>query len=331
MYRRDLDGLINAGRLPNFILLHGGEEFLNELYAKEIISIWNAQNCEHIYYDEYNFDQFRDFLEPSLFSASNTLHIKMSKQIPAKEVKHFIAACQRDANNHFLFEFFEDTNRASGEFLKAFGANDVRFFKPNTPNEAILLLNKKCISTGISPNQAALTQIYQIHNGNLNLCASEIEKFAMLNLPLNVENVRNAVFGLSEISFEDLFEKILNLRDFRDDFFTYIQSGSYNELALINYIYSAIFRLFKIHSYIRINGNFNLIAAIGYNPPANVANSLKNAALKLNLETFREIFMLLNRTEFRLKTRANLDKTTFLLSALLELQSIISKANKSKI
>lgn len=329
MYRRDLDKLIRANNLPNFILLRGNDEFLNELYAKEIFKIWNAENSQKIYYDEYKFDDLSDFLEASLFANSNALHIKMNKTIPIKEVKHFINCCEKDKNNHFLFEFYEDGNKISNDFIKAFGQNFVRFFKPSTPNEAILLLTKKCMASGVNINQNALFEIYRIHNANLNLCAAEIDKFAMSGLELNQENVAKTVFGLSEVSFDDLFDKIINLADFRDDFFTYIQSGSYNEISLINYMYSAIFRLYKVHSHIKIYGRFDLLKAIGYTPPPNVANALKNQALRFNTQMFKEIFVLLNETEFDIKTKKNLDKTTYMLSRLLEFQAILSKT-KSK-
>lgn len=329
MYRRELENALNSGRIGNFMLLRGEDDFLNDFFAREIVNFWGAQEYQKVYFDEYDFSNLSDYLEGSLFANSHTLHIKMSKTIQIKELKSFLSQCERDENNHFLFELFEDGTRVSPEFIKAFGANFVRFFKPNSPGEVITLLNRKCIANGVVANQNALFEIYAIHSGNLALCAAEIDKFATAKMELNVANVRECVFGLSEISFDELFNKIFSLRDFKDDFFTYTQSGGYNETAFLNAFYGAIFRIFRVHCYIKTHGVLDIAKAIGYTPPINIANELKNYAVRFNFELFYKIFVLLNEGEFEIKSESNLDKSAFLLSKLLEIQRILSD-NKSK-
>ncbi|CZE47637.1 DNA polymerase III subunit delta [Campylobacter geochelonis] len=326
MYKRDLDTLLASKKMPNFLLLRSSDEFQNELYAKEILNFYQADMVEQIYYDEYDFSRAKLFFEPSLFGNSNLLHIKTNRYIPTKEVKQLISMCKKDSANFFLYEILETPEtKVSNDFIKAFGTNFVRFFKPTTPNEALNLLNKKCTMLKIYANSTALLEIYKIHNENLNLAASELEKFANLGYEVTLENVKVLVSGLSEVSFEDIFNKILNLDDFRDDFFIYTQSGSYSESDFINYIYGSFFRLFKIHSFIKINGRIDFLKLLGYTPPPQVQTLLQKQALKFSTKRFKEIFLHLNSLEFDIKTKNQIDKTHFLLAGLLELQRVIAK------
>lgn len=325
MYKREFDSLIASKKAPNFFLIRGNDEFLNAFCAKQLINLWNSENVLEQYFEEYNFNEAMSFLEPSLFSDKNIIYIKNDKTTSTKEIKEIIEKCKKDENNYVLYEIYECGNKLNNDFLKAFGTNFLRVFKPNSQNEALQILTQISQILKLFPNSIALLEIYKIHNENLSLCVAELKKFKSLNLELNLENVKENVFGLSEVSFEDLFEKIINLKDFRDDFFTYTQSGSYNESELIGYFYSSIFRIFSIHTFIKINGKIDFRQVLGYLPPIQIQNNLKTLALQFSTEKFKEMFISLNKTEYSLKTKTNINKTYLLLSGLLEFQRILSK------
>lgn len=325
MYKREFDSLIASKKAPNFFLIRGNDEFLNAFCAKQLLNLWNSENVLEQYFEEYNFNEAMSFLEPSLFGDKNIIYIKNDKTTSTKEIKEIIEKCKKDENNYVLYEIYECGNRLNNDFLKAFGTNFLRVFKPNSQNEALQILTQISQILKLFPNSLALLEIYKIHNENLSLCVAELKKFKSLNLELNLENVKENVFGLSEVSFEDLFEKIINLKDFRDDFFTYTQSGSYNESELINYFYSSIFRIFSIHAFIKINGKIDFRQVLGYLPPIQIQNNLKTLALQFSTEKFKEMFISLNKTEYSLKTKTNINKTYLLLSGLLEFQRILSK------
>ena len=218
MYKKDLDALIFNKKVPNFILLRGQDDFQNELYAKRLIEYWKSENFMSLYFSEFDFEIAKSFFEPSLFGGENTLYIKTNSQIKKDELKVLISMCQKDPANRLIYELNEEEKSATKDFSSAFGSNDVRFFKPNNINEAINLLSQKCQACGVYPNRAALEKIYQIHNENLNLSASEIEKFANLQIELNLENVKNQVEGLSEVSYDEIFNEVFLQKDFRDNF-----------------------------------------------------------------------------------------------------------------
>ncbi|MDA3061802.1 MULTISPECIES: hypothetical protein [unclassified Campylobacter] len=327
MYKRDFDARIASGNVANFILLRGVDDFQNELYAWRLKQIYGAENFMSLYFGEYEFSVAKSFLEPSLFGESNTLHIKTNSCIKKDEIRRLIEYCKNDENNHLIYELNESEGAASSDFVREFGGNEVRFFRPSSMKEAMGLLVQKCEMVGIFANSAALNRIYQIHNENLNLSAAEIEKFANLGIELNLENVNDMVYGLSEISYEELFDKIFTLSDFRKDFYRLAQNGGYNDMELINQFYRFLHRIFRLHISIKTANNSDFKVIFGYTPPPNIANKLKTYAQSLNENLFRKIFIHLNKLEFALKSEKNLIKDEYLLASLLELQRILSKKN----
>lgn len=333
MYKKDLDALIFNKKVPNFILLRGQDDFQNELYAKRLIEYWQSENFMSLYFSEFDFEVAKSFFEPSLFGGENTLYIKTNSQIKKDEIKALITLCKKDNSNRLIYELNEEEKTATKDFTSVFEGNDARFFKPNNINEAINLLSQKCQICGVFPNTAALSEIYKIHNENLNLSASEIEKFANLGIELNSQNIEKHVTGLSEVSYDELFNEVFLLKDFRNKFFTLTQNGVYDEIALINYFYRNIYRIFQFHAKAKLTSNFSFEAVLGYKPPPNVQNTI-NQMLRFYTKsnTFFEIFKNLNLIEFDLKTKKDIDKTEFLLASLLKLQRILKedKNNKSK-
>ena len=109
----------------------------------------------------------------------------------------------------------------------------------------------------------------------------------------------------------------------------YVSDSNLNEMAFVNSLYSSFFRLFRIQTYVKIYGEFDLKKAIGYLPPPNVANQLKRQALGINTELYMQIFQFLNLTEYDLKTKKDIEKESFLLSSILSIQNLIAKNRKS--
>ena len=327
MYRKELEAALNAAKFPNHFLLYGADEYQIELFAKEILAKFKDFEILSFYYDEYDFDAARAHLcEPSLFGGSPLLHVKSDKKIPAKELKILIEGCKN--GGAFVFELFESDAKAVFDTQKAFEVNFARFFKPGSPEEAVNLLGRQAAKMSLNITRNALFELYRIHNENLYLAASELNKLASLNEPINENIVRSLVFSLSSVSFDDFFDKFIALKDIRADFFSCADDGNFNEILFINSLYRAFFRLFKLHAGIKITGKFDIKETLGYTPPPNVANELKRQCLTVNLKAYKEIFTALNLAEFELKTNSALDKKTFLLSCVLGLQNLIGKNSK---
>lgn len=324
MYKKEFEALLNSSKFPNYFLVFGSDDYQIDEYSAEILELYGKDESTQIYYDEYDFSVAKSvLLEPNLFSSNSVLHIKRDSKIPKKELEVLVNACKKNNDCKFLFEFYEGDMKIALESTKVFGQNFVRFFAPSNPNEAVSLLAKKAQKLHLDITTSALYQIYSIHNENLYLSATELNKLSNLGKKIDEQMVKDLVFGLSPVSFDEIFNKLIELKDFKDDFFLCFESANFNEISFLNSIYLSLFRLFKIHSYVKSNGTFDIKAAIGYAPPPNIAKFLQTQALKLSLNTFKELFMFLNGVEFELKTDSNLEKKYFLLSSLIKFQEII--------
>lgn len=330
MYKKELQSLLNSPKFPNYFLLFGSEAYQVELFTKEILDKFDDENRLDIYFDEYDFNVARSHIsETSLFCNSNVLHIKADKNIPTKELKTLIEICKKNENSAFIYEFYENEDKISFETQKAFGVNFARFFIPGTPNEAINLLSYHAQKLGVNATNVALYQIYTLQNESLYLASSELNKLASLTKNVDENIVNQLVFSLNGVNFETFFDKIISLQNIKDDFINYMSDPNLNEMAFVNSLYSSFFRLFRIQTYVKIYGEFDLKKAIGYLPPPNVVNQLKRQALGINTELYMQIFQFLNLTEYDLKTKKDIEKESFLLSSILSIQNLIAKNRKS--
>lgn len=329
MYKKEFLNLLNSKSFPNYFFIFGNDEYQIETSANEIIKKFNTSNVLSMYFGEYDFKIAKAHLqESSLFDDKNLLHIKTDKKIPSKELKALISLCKNNTSNIFIFELFENDMKIVYDNQKAFESNFVRLFAPNNPNEAILILSEHAKKLGLEITSSALYHLYSLENESLYLSAGELNKLSNLGKNFNQKDIEELVFGLNGISFDSFFDKLVNLKDFRQDFEDYTKEASFNEMLFVNSIYNAFYRLFKIQTYTKITSKFDLAKSLGYNPPIQIVNKLKSQALSFNTDDFLNIFMSLNDTEFQLKTKNNLDKTTFLLSSLLSIQNIIAKSRK---
>lgn len=326
MYKKEFEIALKNPQIDNFWLLRSTDEFLNDFFTNELKNVFKAQSVLSFYYGEYDFNSGIEFLgEPSLFGDKNLLYIKTNKTHSSKEIKEFINICKKYPNNYFIYELNEDgTNKLNADFFKIFEKNFVRFFKPTNWREAEEILVKICKNLDVNSNSVALERIYKIHNENLSLSANEIKKFASLNIELNLQNISDMVFGLSEITYEEIFYKIIALENIRQDFYFLIKGEGFNEIEFLNFMYREFYKLFQIYVHIRTNPMLDFKEIFGFIPPVHIQNRLKSFAMQFNTNNYKEIFIFLNDLEFDLKTK-NFDKNTFLLSKILKLQIIISK------
>ena len=86
MYKKELDNLIAANKLPKSIMLYGECEYLTSLYTKKISLIFGKkEDILAFYFDEYDFKSAKNFLsQSSLFGGKNILLIKRVLQLNGK-------------------------------------------------------------------------------------------------------------------------------------------------------------------------------------------------------------------------------------------------------
>ena len=329
MYKKDFISLLNSPNIPNFFLLYGAESYQVEFYTNELLGKFDKENMLSLYFDDYSFNIAISHLsEPSLFANSNLLHIKNDKKIPAKDAKELIAQCQNNPNNIFILELHEGDDKALTDIKKQFGSNFVRFFPPSSASEVNQILSNHAKFLGLNIDNQSLLYIYNLQNENLYLSASELNKLASIGIKFSLDEIKERVYALNGISFDTLFDKIINKQSINSDYFEFINDSSFNEIALLNMLFRAFHRLYLIHSSIKTSGKFDPKIVLGYTPPPQIINKLQSQAIAIKTEQYTQIFKFLNEIEFDLKCKNNIDKECYLLSAILSLQDILSKNSK---
>lgn len=329
MYKKDFISLLNSPNIPNFFLLYGAESYQVEFYTNELLSKYNKENLLSLYYDDYSFNLAMSHLsEPSLFANSNLLHIKNDKKIPAKDAKELITQCQNNPNNIFILELHEGDEKILTDVKKQFGYNFVRFFPPSSVSEVNQILSNHAKILGLNIDNQSLLYIYNLQNENLYLSASELNKLASIGVRFSLDEIKERVYALNGIGFDVLFDKIINKKNINSDYFEFINDSSFNEIALLNMLFRAFHRLYLIHSSIKTSGKFDPKTVLGYAPPPQIINKLQSQAITIKTEQYTQIFKFLNEIEFDLKCKNSIDKECYLLSALLNLQDILSKNSK---
>ncbi|EKS2649913.1 DNA polymerase III subunit delta [Campylobacter coli] len=319
MYRKELQILLSKDSIPNFFFLYGADNFQSELYAEFIKEKYKPDETLKLFFEEYNFTRASDFLSAgSLFSEKKLLEIKTSKKIPTKELKVLVELCKNNKDNFLLLELYDESSKQS-DIEKIFSPNFVRFFKANNAREGIELLSIKAKQLHIEITQNALFTLFTSFDENLYLAASELNKFS--GLRVDEKTIEQYCYSLNTGSFESFFDKILKKQDFKSELEKILDN--FNEIALINSLYNSFYRLFKIALYAKINGKIDFKELLGYTPPPQVGQNLSSQAFSLKIEQYKEIFTLLLKSEYELKTNPKLVKKEFLISNLLKLARIL--------
>ncbi|MBM0636927.1 DNA polymerase III subunit delta [Campylobacter sp. VicNov18] len=319
MYKKELQTLLDKGSIPNFFFLYGSDNFQIELYTDFIKEKYQVDETLKLFFEEYNFSLASDFLSTaSLFSEKKLLEIKTAKKIPIKDLKFLIELCKNHKDNFFLLEFYDESSKQS-EIEKIFSPHFVRFFKANGTKEGIELLSIKAKQLNIQITHNALFTLFTNFDENLYLAASELNKFK--DLKVDETAIKQYCYSLNTGSFESFFEKILKKQDFKSELEKILDN--FNEITLINSLYNSFYRLFKIALYVKINGKIDFKELLGYTPPSQVGQNLSAQAFSLKIEQYKEIFTLLLKSEYELKTDSKLMKKEFLISTLLKLIRIL--------
>ena len=164
---------------------------------------------------------------------------------------------------------------------------------------------------------------------NVYLATSELNRIAISGLELNDELIAKLVSSLNAISFDTLFNTLLKSHDASAKIAQYFDANSIEESVFLAALYKSFYRLFLIHSGLKLKPNAKLQEFLGYAPPPHLEAELKAQASRFSLPMFYDIFAHLNACDYELKKPKNfMDKELFLRSELLKLSSIIAKHSK---
>ena len=326
MYKREFEALVKAGKAPKSTLLYGACAYQNNVLAQQLLTLLNAQSEEKVmmYFDEYAFTSAKNFLsQSSLFGDRNILIIKTDKTIPTKEIETLVALCAKNDSSYFIFQYFGEDKKATPltkHFDKQTNGAFVRLFKAEM-NEALQMLQNHANTIGLSIDRYTLQHLYMIHMEDLSLCINEFEKLLVLDKEIGINEIDTLVYGLGSVSMDHFITKLLEKKDIKEDFERLIEGDGIEEIRIINAIQTHLSQLFLFHAYIKLHGAFDAKAILGYPLPPHIASKRSQHEIKIDLATYHKLSNQLIDAEYRLKKSGNVEKTSYLLSSLIKLQT----------
>ena len=326
MYKNHLEALIKQNKLPKSLLLYG-EDFFSGMYIKKLLPmITVSDNTLAYYYDEYDFVSAKNFIsQPSLFGDINLLYIKTDKKIPKKELDTLVDIAFKNDISYFYLEFLGEDKLVKDitkSFSKKKNSDFVRFFTPNI-GESISLLNLRSREIGLDIDSYALRELLKIQNNNISLCMNELKKLTILDKKVQSADVIEHVYGVGEMVLDDFIYKLLAGEDIHEDLKSILESGSSDEIRIVNTITNFISGLFLFHSYIKAYGAYDTKAILGYPLPPFLAEKRASLSIKIPIKTYEKLYMELLSCEYSLKCEQNIDKNSYLYASLIKLQALL--------
>ncbi|MEA3513794.1 MAG: DNA polymerase III subunit delta [Campylobacterota bacterium] len=313
MYKNQFDNEFNSNVKYNGYMFYGQSDFLVETYALKVaVKLANGEDIQKIYFDEYNFKDCENFLaQSSLFSSNNILLIKTNKKIDKKQIDALLNICKTNTDSKIIFTCIGETDyrTMAKSFTKKNSAVEVRLYQPED-KEAIHILNEEVKKYNLNCGFGELQYLYNMHQKDLSICVNDIKKLAILDEPITLNVINNQCFGMGAISIDDFFVKLFTGQAINKDLYMILEEGM-NEILLINQTTSFIQQLFTINSYLKLNGNLNIIDIWGYKLPANIANQRASIAMKYKTNQFVDMLNLFQNLELELKTKNTLEVNSY--------------------
>ena len=292
------------------------------MYTKMLTNIEDA-NIVAFYYDEYDFSSAKAHLsQASLFGDRNILIIKSEKKVPKKELDTLLELTYKNPDNIFVYAYYGSDHKTynnAKSFAKTKTMN-VRFFHPKE-YEAQNILLQIAQEKNVQIDKYTLGHLLKVHNGDIALCANEIEKFRVFDREISTKDVDTLVYGLGEVNLDDFIKKLLEKKDFKEDLQNILEHGE-DEIRIISALTSYLTQLYMFNIYIRTNGTPNAIEILGYPAPKFVVDQKASQAIKIKPLIFYKLHELLLESELKMKS-SHVDKSAILLSTLIKLQKVL--------
>jgi len=306
------------------MMFFGESDFMIDFHAKKLCDVWGAQDdIFALYHQDYNFNDAKAHIsQGSLFGGNNVLLIKNDKKVPKKELDELISYVGKSPTNFLIYCYFgSDYKTSNKSFTPKLGAESIRFYNPYfTEAKAIIRQESKALNLQI--NDDAITHLLLSQNSNLSLACNELEKLAILQMPIHAKDINEHVFPLAEVKLDELILDILAKKDFRSNLQRLLETGE-NEVQIITAISNFVTQLFLFHTYIKIHGVIDSAAILGYKLPAFIEKERATLSIKFKLSTYEKLLDHLLHTELLLKSGGSKDTNALLLAALIRLQVIL--------
>ncbi len=306
-------------------MLYGNNDYYIQMYTEQITELLDAkESMLGLYYDEYDFQRAKNWLnQSSLFASINLLLIKSDRKIPKKELSCLVDLAFKNENSFFIYAFTGSDFKSMIQLFNAkTNAQHVRFFPP-TPNEATSLLQKKAHEIGVDIDRYAIEHMLGSLDSNLSIAVNELNKLTLLSGPIGVKEIDEHIFSLVPVSMERFLVSLFSKKPL-DDLLNQIDHIEEDEFTILRAIQYFASQLFAFHAYIKLHGSADSSQILGYRLPKPLEQQRAQLATKISYEKFEKIFDILAQSEIAIKTAGNSShKETLLLCALIKIKSFL--------
>ncbi len=325
MYQKEFDQRLRQA-LPHAVLLYGENDYLldhySELYRKKLDA---SDSLLALYHDEYSFEQAKNYLsQSSLFGGTNFLLIRHEKKIPKKELDILIELTQKNSDNYLLYLFEGTAANAKGlqsSFAEKKGGVWVRFFEANV-REGVTMLQQKAEGIELDIDHYALSHLMTLLNNNLALCSNELHKLAILGTKIESRDIDRLVYSTAPLAMEQLLIDLFAKKQVVDTISKLLELGE-DEFSILRSTQFFVQQIFLFHAYIRIHGQPDSKAILGYKLPRHIEEQKASLALRVKTASLLKIYEHLVESELRLKKGGGIDKESLLYGILVKLQSYL--------
>ncbi len=333
MYRNEFEAKLRQNHQYKSVLFFGLCIYSFEFFANKLISlIGSKDDLKTMYFDEYNFDEAKNFLsQSSLFSSSNILLIKTTDKIDVKELKVLIEMTAKIEDSYMIISLYPNNDDVKyskisasmqNQFLKVKDkATFVRFFKPNL-KESMDFISLKASSLGLDISNQLVKELYFNNSENLELSIADLEKLRLYQEEITSAHLEEIKLQTSEISMDDFMFKILEKKDIFKDY-KYLCLHGLKEIEFISRFANFVQSLILFNIYIRENGNFNSKDILGYKLPKQIEEKRAKLSILFNIKKYEFILNAILGIDLSLKGEVKINKQDFLFSKLLQIQSNI--------
>jgi len=325
MYKREFENLLRKN-MPRALLLYGEDSYIISSYINYYINKTNAkESLRREYFDEYNFNSAKAYLsQTSLFGGTNLLIIKRDKKVAKRELDALIELVSKNSDNYLIFYYqgsSKDARSIQNSFIPKKGAVWVRLFEPNI-GESIALLQKKAKYIGLDIDYYALQHLLLLLNNDLTLSANELNKLAILNGKVTSKDIDRLVYSTSPVAMEGFLIELFEKKPIIDRLGKLFEIGE-DEFSVLRSTQFFINQIFLFNSYMKIHGNIDSKAILGYKLPKHIEEQKVNLALRVQPKSILKIFELLLEVELNIKKTPSTNRELLLYGAFIRLQSYL--------
>jgi len=322
MYQRELDQKIKTA-LPKALLLFGENSYLIEYYIDYYKNTLHAKDdMLTLYFEEWDLERAKRYLsQTSLFGGINLLLLKHEKKIPKKELDLLIAYTAKNPDNYLLFSFSGNAKDAKGmqsSFSSKKGGEWVRFFEP-TIRDGVAMLQKKSAQISLDIDHYALQHLMLILNNNLELCANELYKLAILNRKITSKDIDALVYSTAPLATEQFLTDLFEKKSITQMIHTLLDLGE-DEYSILRSTQRFVMEIFLFNAYIKLHGQPNSIDILGYKLPKQIEEKKARLAIKVKPASLLTILEHLLQSELALKQSTKINKETLLYGTFIKIQ-----------